>query len=230
MSERVKRERTKYNEQTLPTKTETGHTEEFIDRWWLKRSKLIKEVEGGGGQPLHFDSPETLKQAILEYFEWMANRPLLENGTHFGVKGRVNFTVPRMRAMTLTGMANFLGTTIEGLRIYGKRSKEYFEVLNWAQEVMYTQKFEGAAAGFLNHSIIARDLGLADKRELTGAGGSPLNPSQHPNEHVGIDVSKLNKEELKQLANLIRKTTNDGVLPNGTEGHTDEVIDLEVQH
>ncbi|MDC9826565.1 terminase small subunit, partial [Devosia sp. ZB163] len=44
-------------------------------------------------------------------------------------------------------------------------------------EIIRAQKFEGAAAGLLNPNIIARDLGLADKQELTGKGGSPLMPT-----------------------------------------------------
>ena len=36
------------------------------------------------------------------------------------------------------------------------------------------QKFVGAAADFLNASIISRDLGLADKREISGPNGGPI--------------------------------------------------------
>ena len=38
----------------------------------------------------------------------------------------------------------------------------------------FTQKFTAAAAGFLNAAIIARDLGLAEKHEVAGPGGGPL--------------------------------------------------------
>ena len=41
-------------------------------------------------------------------------------------------------------------------------------------EIIRTQKFEGASADLLNPNIIARDLGLADKSELTGAGGGAI--------------------------------------------------------
>ena len=36
------------------------------------------------------------------------------------------------------------------------------------KQIIRTQKFEGASAGFLNANIIARDLGLTDKQEITG--------------------------------------------------------------
>ena len=41
-------------------------------------------------------------------------------------------------------------------------------------EIIRTQKFAGAAADLLNANIIARDLGLADKNEVTGKDGGPV--------------------------------------------------------
>lgn len=41
-------------------------------------------------------------------------------------------------------------------------------VITQAEAVIYEQKFTGAAADLLNPNIIARDLGLADKKELSG--------------------------------------------------------------
>nr|WP_261640834.1 DNA-packaging protein [Erwinia mallotivora] len=35
-----------------------------------------------------------------------------------------------------------------------------------AEQIIYNQKFTGAAADLLNANIIARELGLADKREV----------------------------------------------------------------
>jgi hypothetical protein len=35
------------------------------------------------------------------------------------------------------------------------------------------QKFTGAAAGLLNGNLVARELGLADKAEVTGEGAAP---------------------------------------------------------
>ena len=42
------------------------------------------------------------------------------------------------------------------------------------EEIIRQQKFEGAAANLLNANIIARDLGLADKAEITGRDGGPI--------------------------------------------------------
>jgi len=42
-------------------------------------------------------------------------------------------------------------------------------VIAWAENVIYRQKFEGASADMLNPNIIARDLGLADKKDLSSS-------------------------------------------------------------
>jgi hypothetical protein len=45
-------------------------------------------------------------------------------------------------------------------------NKDFSKVLTHVREVIYNQKFTGAAAGFLNPNIIARDLGLVDKAKV----------------------------------------------------------------
>ena len=49
-------------------------------------------------------------------------------------------------------------------------------VIHKIEDCIYNQKFEGAIIGLYNANIIARDLGLSDKNELTGKDGNPLIP------------------------------------------------------
>jgi hypothetical protein len=57
---------------------------------------------------------------------------------------------------------------IHSLRDYKKNPdyKGFSQVITKIEKVIYNQKFTGAAAGFLNPNIIARDLGLAEKKEV----------------------------------------------------------------
>jgi hypothetical protein len=48
-------------------------------------------------------------------------------------------------------------------------SRDFSKVITRIRETIYEQKFTGAASGFLNPNIIARDLGLADKVHQDGA-------------------------------------------------------------
>lgn len=47
-------------------------------------------------------------------------------------------------------------------------------IITRAERVIYKQKFEGASADLLNANIISRDLGLANKTELTGKDGGAI--------------------------------------------------------
>lgn len=73
--------------------------------------------------------------------------------------------VAKMRAMTLTGLCLFLDIGDETWRNY-RAKQDFIGVVTRAEKVIYDQKFSGAAADLLNPNIIARDLGLADKREV----------------------------------------------------------------
>lgn len=54
------------------------------------------------------------------------------------------------------------------------RYQEFVEIIRAVDKVMFSQKFEGAASGAFNANIIARDLGLADKSQLTVTEEQPL--------------------------------------------------------
>jgi hypothetical protein len=65
-----------------------------------------------------------------------------------------------MRAMTISGLCIFLDISRPTWVEY--RAKEGFSsIVSRVDEIIRTQKFEGASADLLNPSIIARDLGLA---------------------------------------------------------------------
>ena len=55
-----------------------------------------------------------------------------------------------------------------------RRDDRFRSVTSCVDEAIRQQKFEGAASGFFNPAIIARDLGLVDKQEVTGANGGPI--------------------------------------------------------
>ena len=73
--------------------------------------------------------------------------------------------VAKMRAMTLTGLCLFLDISDDTWRNY-RSNEDLLGVVSRAEKVIYDQKFSGAAADLLNANIIARDLGLAEKKEV----------------------------------------------------------------
>lgn len=137
-----------------------------------KGNQFWKARSSHGRKPI-FANPDDLWEACLEYFEWVEANPLHDSQA-FAYQGTVTVEpLPKMRAMTITGLCIFLDIVRSTWDVY-RTDEGFSEVCTRAEEVIRSQKFEGAAAGLLNASIIARDLGLADKNELTGKGGEPV--------------------------------------------------------
>jgi hypothetical protein len=139
------------------------------NQFWKARSSH-------GRSPI-FAGPAELWEACCEYFEWSESNPLWEDKLVTFQGAATHEPVAKMRAMTLEGLYIFLDITRQTWNDY--RTREGFPtVVTRVEEIIRTQKFQGAAADLLNPNIIARDLGLADKSELTGKDGGPIQVSK----------------------------------------------------
>lgn len=122
------------------------------------------EARSSHGRNPKFENPDQLWKACCEYFEWIENNPLYESKA-FAFQGVVTQeAIPKMRAMTITGLTIFLDITIETWRTYRLR-EDLSEVTKRAEQIIYDQKFSGAA-DLLNANIIARDLGLKEQSQV----------------------------------------------------------------
>jgi len=159
-------------------------------------NQFWKQASSLGRNPI-FKTPAQLWKACVEYFEWVEQNPLKEQRV-FQFQGEVVKTeVDKMRAMTVGGLCIFLDINQSTWWEYCK--KEVFSnVCSKANEIIRTQKFTGAAADLLNANIIARDLGLADKKEHTGKDGTPLRmitTNMTPQEAAEAYADTLKEEE-----------------------------------
>lgn len=134
------------------------------NQFWKRRSKH--------GRDRLFESPDLLWDAACEYFQWQDDNPLIE--IEYNGKDAIRCELPKMRAYTLMGLCIYLNCNTAYFRQFKINLKKddpqyegYSTVITRIEETIYTQKFEGAAAGFLNANIIARDLGLKDAATLT---------------------------------------------------------------
>jgi len=139
--------------------------------------ELWEVAKKGVGKPPAFNSPNEMKERAFEYFEWLDKHSLKESKA-FSSQGEVIYgEISKMRPATQQGLCVFLNIGVSTWHDY-KKKPEYSEVINAIESVMYEQKFSGAAAGFLNANIIARDLGLKDTSDIDiTSGGEKL---QHP--------------------------------------------------
>lgn len=147
------------------------------NQFWKLRSKH--------GRDKLFTSPELLWKAACEYFEWCDENPLLESKAFNTAKeGVKDHPLAKMRAYTLQGLCLYLDCNTgyfndfeKAIDLKSKDGEGFSVVITRIRETIYNQKFTGAAADLLNANIIARDLGLADKKEHTGKGGGPIETS-----------------------------------------------------
>ena len=174
---------------TRPSTGKDAATGKFLagNRFWQQRSSH-------GAKP-KFENSSDLWHACAEYFEWNADNPLYE-ARPFAFQGLVTIAhVEKMRAMTIGALCMFLDVTHKQWIEWRKDRADLSEVMAWAENVIYRQKFEGASADMLNPNIIARDLGLADKKDLSSSDKS-MSPK------AALDMSRLSPEALAEIVAL----------------------------
>ena len=152
------------------------------NQFWKIRSKH--------GRDKLFATPKLMWEAACEYFQWCDDNPFYETEQAKSVSkpfkdketGEVTFPeqfvkLPKMRPYTIQGLCLYLDCNVLYFNQFennlkdkvDSESKDFSIITTRIRETIYNQKFSGAASGFLNASIIARDLGLADKQEMSGS-------------------------------------------------------------
>jgi hypothetical protein len=148
------------------------------------------ELAENAGRPKAY-KPEKLWEEAKKYFVWCEDNPWQKNEALKGgdFAGQI-IKIPTSRPFTISGLCVFLGITTQTYDSY-QRTEEFLSVTTRIHDIIYTNKFEGAAVGAYNANIIARDLGLADKSdikaEVTGSmtfNGSEIVRPNDPNEKV----------------------------------------------
>ena len=123
------------------------------------------EARSSHGRGPKFESGDVLWQACTEYFDWIEDNPLYEDKLVTFQGFAKHEPVAKMRAMTISSLCIFLDIAFQTWQNYKERD-DFMEIVSRVEEIIRTQKFQGAAADLLNPNIIARDLGLTDKSEV----------------------------------------------------------------
>lgn len=136
------------------------------NQFWMNRAKH--------GRDKLFATPQLLWDAACEYFNYIKENPLYETKV-FNYQGTiVREDVPIMRAMTMRELCFYLNCNETYFRQFKANlpegEKDFSSVIEDIETIVYTQKFQGAAGNLLNANIISRDLGLADKKDISSNG------------------------------------------------------------
>lgn len=133
------------------------------------------------GRPKALKSPKQLWQLACEYFERTIDNPIIKlDFIRGGENAGELVKMPTARPFTWAGLEAYLfeRSIIGRLEDYKANTdgnyEEFSEVIHAIDKIMYSQKFEGAAAGIFHHAIIARDLGLTEKIENRHTVETPL--------------------------------------------------------
>lgn len=129
------------------------------NQWWRLRATH--------GRDLIFSSPELLWSACCEYFEVTDERKWKKKDW----VGKDADEVMRETdtPYTKSGLYVFLDIDRKTWDLYAGR-EDFIPVVTRVEQIIWTQKFEGASVGAYNANIIARELGLRDGSDITSGG------------------------------------------------------------
>ena len=126
----------------------------------------ITDEKAVEGRPRIFTTPGLLKAAADEYFVKTAQR-FWKDQKHSGGKiVDLKISPP----FSLSGFRLYVRASENWWSEFRKARKaandtEFLEVINYIEDVISTQQWEGATIGAFNANIISRTLGLVDKKE-----------------------------------------------------------------
>lgn len=160
------------------------------NQFWRLRSKH--------GRDKLFETSEMLWTAACEYFDWVDKHPwkkneMIKGGDSAGLVVGLNTERP----YTLSGLCLYLGCSREWLKNFeqnNKDSEDFMPIITCVRDVIYTQKFEGAAVGAFNPMIISRDLGLVDRQDVKNTGAQSVII-----ESANAKEEKANEQTLKDI-------------------------------
>ena len=130
-------------------------------------NKKKPDIKRPPWRPPKFDTPEALWSAFQDYIDWVKNNPIIE--IDYRGKDAERVELPHKRPLTIHGFQSFIGAGMHWFTEFKKLSQTYKN--NECFSYVYTRienecradKFDGAAVGVYNANIIARDLGLTDR-------------------------------------------------------------------
>jgi hypothetical protein len=136
------------------------------NRFWHMRSTH--------GRPRLYDNAADLEADCAAYFDWVEQNPRYREEVSFfqGVPTHTN--VALRRVSSIGGLCLHLGIDNDTWLNWRKERPDLKDVIARADLAIATDQLEGGMAGEYNGVIVSRVLGLADKSELSGPGGRPI--------------------------------------------------------
>lgn len=124
------------------------------------------KLRGKHGRERIVKDPVKLAENADEYFQWCVDHPIYI--TDFVGKDAIEVKRPNPYVFQKDEFARFCGCAdwrpIEALK---EVSEDFLQVVTRIEGIIRDQKYRYAVIGVFSSNIIARDLGLADKRDIS---------------------------------------------------------------
>ena len=140
-----------------------GKPFEIGNQMWKLRSKH--------GRNKLFETPELLLEAAQEYFEHCHQNPFVEHEIITSNGKQTTKEKYRQRPFTLEGFQIYIGASEKYWRAFrkaeqAKEDSDFLPVIEAIENTVTNNQLSGAASGIFNANIVARKLGLTDKKEI----------------------------------------------------------------
>lgn len=152
--------------------------------WWKQKETF--------GRKRRFEAPEDLLAAAEGYFQWVEDNPILEERVFVSQGDVTRVDVRHPRAMLVGTMQRFIGISHGCWTDYTTR-EEFKDVCEHIKSVIFQQKFEYGCADMLNPNLVARELGLMEKKvfEHSGPDGKAIELTTEVFQVVGVKADAV---------------------------------------
>lgn len=133
---------------------------------------------------LNVESAEDLWSTFMDYRDHSINTPVIEPRIFNAKEGLRHGDLNKPRPLTLNGFCNYIGvhpgtwdrwkTEELGAQEDQDHCRFFYDVMMQIESIVYDDQYQGAAVNIFNASVVSRKLGLAEKSEITGTGGGPI--------------------------------------------------------
>lgn len=138
------------------------------------------------GRNPKYKTPGELWKDAVKYFEYIDGNPMEteeEIDGHNANGSKTEIKIKRHKIpYTWEGLYVFIGVCdLDYYKTNEKKKEAFSGIIKHINNIIRNQKFSGASAGLFNANIIARDLGLTDKTDITTKGeaiNQPLTPDE----------------------------------------------------
>lgn len=124
---------------------------------------LLNPDKSKAGRPLKM-TPHELWQRFVEYCEWIANKP---SETEHAFSSGIIAIKNSERPMSLRSFSIFAGIDRSTFSEYEQRP-EFSRIAAHIRDIIFEQKFNGAARGEFDSALIARELDIGDRLDVAG--------------------------------------------------------------